>query len=64
MASRKILDISYNGYKYRGYKTDDQVNPFRLYEVWWNMGEHKKLIEKYSDFYSMMCRMHQLYRGM
>lgn len=61
---RKILDINYNGYKFKGYKADIAQEPFRLYETWWDMGEHKKLIGKYADFRSMMTELNRISIGM
>lgn len=64
MASRKILDIQYNGWKYKGYKTDSTNSSFSLYEVWWDCGEHRKLVGKFADFHSMMKKVEWLYIGM
>lgn len=64
MKNRKILDINYNGFKVTAYVTDDKRNPFRLYRVWWDGGEHRKQIAKYGDFYSVICHIHQITVGM
>ncbi len=60
MAIRKIIDVSYRGFKYKGYKTDDTFNSFWLYKTWWMNGEHRKLVAKYGDFCSILCHLQQL----
>ena len=36
-------------------------NPYRIYNVWWGrdaegrIQRHQKLVEKYADFYSVLC---------
>ena len=54
---RKILDINYDGFRYKAYFDEEEVSAqrFRLYKIYWAMGkngyttERKMLLAKYSD---------------
>lgn len=50
----QVLKLSNNGVSYIVIKHPGEVNPYWLYERWWDMGEHKKLIQKYSDLASCL----------
>jgi len=58
--ARQILKVNENGRWFSIVKTDDEVNPYRVYRHSWEMGrygyptEHKKLVEKYADMRSCM----------
>lgn len=62
MKTRKILDIHYKGFNYKGYVTDEQT--FRLYKAWWDRGEHKRLIGKFIDFTDMVGAVNEIARMM
>lgn len=58
--TRQILKVNEDGRWFSIVKTDDEVNPYRVYRHSWGMGkyqyctEHKKLVEKYADMRSCM----------
>lgn len=54
------MEIHEGNWHYICIKTDDKTNPYRLYKTWWNMGNHRKLINKYGDFSSIMWTLHQI----
>lgn len=60
MAQRKIMEISEGKWQYVCIKTDEKINPYRLYRVWWDRGNHRKLITKYGEFDSIMWTLHQI----
>lgn len=60
MKQHKILEIHEDKWHYVCVKTDEKPNPYRLYKTWWNMGNHRKLINKYGDFSSIMWTLHQI----
>ena len=33
---------------------EEGPDPYRLYEIWWNQGRHRRLIAKYRKFASLM----------
>lgn len=46
----------------------DKINPYRLYELRWDLGkygttEHRKQIEKYADFPSVLAHLTGIYLG-
>lgn len=59
MKQSKIMEVNDCGIHLECIKTDDQNNPYRLYRVWWNQGNHRKLIDKYGDFHSVIEWMYQ-----
>ena len=60
MAQRKIMEISEGKWQYVCIKTDEEINPYRLYRVWWDSGKHRKLITSYGEFGSIMWTLHQI----
>lgn len=30
-------------------------NPYKIYQVWYNMGKHQRLLDAYGDFNSVVC---------
>ena len=60
MKQRKILEISEGKWQYVCIKTDEEINPYRLYRVWWDRGNHRKLITRYGEFGSIMWTLHQI----
>lgn len=60
MAQRKIMEISEGKWQYVCIKTDEEINPYRLYRVWWDRGNHRKLITRYGEFGSIMWTLHQI----
>ena len=57
MKTQKILDINERGRRLVCVKHADGRNPYYLYEMWWDMGWHRKQIERYSDFDSILFRV-------
>ena len=60
MAQRKIMEIHEGNWHYTCIKTDEKTNPYRLYKTWWDHGNHRKLINKYGEFSSIMWTLHQI----
>lgn len=60
MKQRKILEISEGKWQYVCIKTDEKINPYRLYRVWWDRWNHRKLITRYGEFGSIMWTLHQI----
>lgn len=59
---RKVLDINENGEHIICIKDDSTgFNPYRVYEIWWNGGWHRKQIAKYQDFTSVLYRITDIY---
>lgn len=53
----KILDFCENGMRLVCIKhMDGRTNPYSVYQMWWDMGWHRKLITKYADATSVMYR--------
>lgn len=58
--TRQILKLNENGRWITVTKTEDEFNPYRVYSHTWEMGkygyctEHKRLVAKYADMYSVM----------
>ena len=68
--TRKILDIHHGEHKFTCiYDTEQQYNRYKLYEhtVTWDSDMrptyHKKLVEKYADFHSVLSYIEEAYRG-
>ena len=64
MKTRKILDITEIGFHVICIKTEDKYNPYKLYHVYYEDGtNHRKLIEKYADFNSVLERCGSFFRS-
>ena len=61
---RKVLEI-HEGNIYLECIKDDaaKTNPFRLYRKWWDGGWHRKQIEKYGNFESIIYHIHDMMRS-
>lgn len=59
----KILDYCDNGLRMVCVKhLDGRTNPYYVYRTWYDMGWHRKLIEKYADSVSVMyCAAQMVY---
>lgn len=57
--TRKVLEVSDGSYQFVCIKTDEEINPYRLYRTWWDMGKHRKLIAKYADIGSVLYHIAQ-----
>ncbi len=57
---RKILEINEGGYHFRAYDDGGQMNPYRLYKVWYNCGWHREQIARYHEFESVMWHIHHI----
>lgn len=53
--TRKVFELQDNGYHFTVIHHRDEANPYRLYENWYDNGEHRKLITKYADMKSCLC---------
>ena len=53
MKKRKVLEINSCGVNLKGYYEEGKVNPWRLYRVWWDRGEHRKMLCKHANFISV-----------
>ena len=56
--TRKVIDISEGGRRFVCQYTDKvKYNPYRLYELTYDRGWHRKQIAKYADFYSVLWHL-------
>lgn len=62
MKTRKVLDLNAGNLHLVGYFHTEPgtVNPWRLYKVWYDNGYHKKLVDKWANFISLMEQVHSL----
>ena len=51
----KIIDIKYYHRIICIYDDKAKVNPFYIYRITWDNGQHRKLMERYADFNSVLC---------
>lgn len=58
--TRKVFELSDNGYHFTVIYHQDCSNHYWLYENWYDNGEHRKLITKYADMKSCLCHLVQL----
>lgn len=61
--TRKVLEINDGGAHLVCIKYNGEVNPFRLYRVWWDYGWHRKEITRYGDLTSIMHHATEYVRG-
>lgn len=61
MKTRKVLEVNACGAKLVGYHEEGKPNPWRLYNVWWDRGEHRRMLAKYANFISLVQRVEQFY---
>lgn len=55
MARRKVMEINEGRYIIECIKDDSvKFNPYRVYQKWYNAGWHRKQIEKYANFESVI----------
>ena len=59
MKTRKVLEINACGQHLKGYYEEGKVNPWRLYNVWWDGRERRRMIGKWGNFMSMMLYIKQ-----
>lgn len=65
MKQRKIMEINEGRWHLVCIKAEGVNNPYRLYRVWWDGGNHRKLLAKYADIESIMCWLYDhMVRGM
>lgn len=50
----KCMDICVEGKRFVCTFTPTDRNPYRLYKQWYDRGWHKKLLEKYANFFSVI----------
>jgi len=59
--TRKVMTINEKGLHLECIKDDsDKVNPYRLYRVWWDQWNHRRLIAKYADMNSILYAVLQV----
>lgn len=51
----KCLDITVEGRHFVCTFTPARRNPYQLYTVWWDMGQHRRKLEEYANFASILC---------
>jgi hypothetical protein len=56
--TKKVLDIQLDGFHLTCIRTADKRNPYRVYRVW---AGHRRQIDKYSDFVSVIMMIRDLY---
>ena len=58
--SKKVLNIQLDGCHLECIRTDNKVNPFRVYKVstW-----HRRQIAKYGEFLSVICFLKDFYQN-
>lgn len=59
---KKILECNYDGCRITVEFHEGKTNPYRIYRKWWDMGWHRKQIEKYGDFNSCLCFVADYYK--
>jgi len=59
--TRKVLEISNGNAQFVCIKHSNvKYNPYRLYRVWWDGGNHRKEIARYADFMSIIAHIWQI----
>lgn len=59
--SMKVLDLCVEGvHLVCIMDTQTNVNPYRLYHVWYHEGYHRKLLKKYGNFVSVIEHISQV----
>ena len=58
--ARQIMKISEENMHFICVKDDKQrFNPYRIYETWYDRGNHRKLVISYADFASVLEYLRQ-----
>ncbi len=57
MASRQILKVNGAGLHYIVIENKEKINPYTLYRVWWDAGQHRKKIVEYADMTSIFYHL-------
>ena len=53
--TQKVLDICVEGVWLECIRHNDtNHNPYKLYRCWWNCGKHRKKIQEYQNFVSVI----------
>lgn len=56
--TRKVMDIKEGGRRFIVLHMDNvKYNPYRIYELTYDRGWHRKQIAKYGDFCSVLCHL-------
>lgn len=59
--TKQIMTMDYNGKHYVCIQhSTDTTNPYKLYEKWYDKGWHRKKVEEYGDFDSILFHLMQL----
>lgn len=62
--TRKVIDISDGDMQFICIKVAGEEKPYRLYKVWWDGGNHKKLMGKYKNIDSVLHRLASYHNDM
>lgn len=62
MKTRKIFECTYEGHHIIIEFHEGKTNPYRIYRKWYNMGWHKKMLQKYANFDSCLYHISDYYR--
>lgn len=55
--TKKVMDIMEGGRRFVCVYDDTKTKPYRLYEMTYNRGWHRKQISKLYDFYSVLWEL-------
>ncbi len=56
----QVLKMNVFGVSFVCTFTPSKINPFRLYRVWWDGGQHKKTVGEWANFQSVLCYLSNL----
>ena len=62
--TRKVLEISDGDMQFICIKVAGEKKPYRLYKVWWDGGNHRKLMGKYACIDSVLAPLAQYHNNM
>lgn len=63
MKTRKIMELNDLGHHIEVIKEDGQTNPYRIIRVWYDMGWHRKTLEKYCCLDSVLYYIHEYFKN-
>ena len=52
---RKIMEISNSRCTLKAYHDPGKLNPYKVYRVYYDRGWHKRKLNEYADFNSILC---------
>ena len=54
MKQRKVMDVMHRGQNLICIKTDDKLNPYRVYLRWYEQGSHRRELVRYATMESVL----------